>query len=276
MTNFSINLAVLLVLLAGPVAAPKELTAQSFPPRYPTFRGLVDSGVPYPVVEGKPGQKDQGALQELRESAIACSPLDWPGIEAIGTITTGSVKNPEHWTGSLVMEKDNRLRFDMQSSTTTSSIRIHQSAGQIKRDNTSVQTFLGVQLGEYFVLPSQLWETANKPGVSVIDNGVITVDSVPMHSITIINAQFVGNSTASDFYFDLGTHYLVKSAFAGHYPHDATHRYLKVISYSDYRIVQGAAVPHLFSETTDGQSSLTFQAQSVAVATEHDKTYFHF
>lgn len=260
-------------------------SGQSVAAHRPTFRGKYDSEFSFPVIEGRPGQKDPGALKEIQDSVSASSPLDWQGIEAKGTFTIGVGEEAQNSPATLVLEKADRYRFDIQTENGERSIRSRDGIEAIKSSTGEIRGLPFVQLGTRIILPSQLLEIVNRENFTVIDDGVRLIGGKQMHQVTVIypiRPQLPGaayskeNFAAVVFYFDPVTHFLLKSVSENSASEGGAQKMLKVITYGDYRTVQGASVPFIYFETNNGQPGGTFRASEVLVTSHHEMSYFQF
>jgi hypothetical protein len=271
------------ILFAVPMGyAQQPIVRSSGPEVRPAFRGRLDSEFSYPQVEGSTGQKDVGAMEELKASASAFSSSDIEGIEASGIISIGTGENLRELNASLVAEKGNRYRLDVSTEAGNRSV-LYDGARELVKANGAISGMPGRILGERIILPFQLLEVAKRSEVAVIDDGNQTVEGRALHRITIITPirtsspsaeQSASSLVASSFYFDPATHRLLKSIGQIPYASGNLPKMLKVITYGDYRKVQDIVAPFLITETNNGQLGMTFKLSNLSTTNGHDKAFF--
>ncbi len=273
---------VIAAVIASLLVGIDQVSAQSPAQHRPTFRGKYDAEFSFPTIEGKAGQKDPGALQEIDASVAASGPADSPGIQMQGAMILGG-NDTELLKVSLDLEIGNRYRMDIERGSGQQSVRFDGYIEAARDLNGQTKRLPGMPLGERIIFPSQLKEFTKREDVLVIDDGNLTVAGQLMHKITVVYCLFPPFGTgihadlaATSFYFDPVKHYLLKSVAAVPYVSGNLPKMLKVITYSDYRTVQGMTVPFAFFETNNGQPGMTLKASEVLPATQHDNSYFRF
>ena len=270
-------LFVLLVVSLFVVANSDKTRAQQPLVRHKTFSGPYDSEYPYPIAEGKAGQKDPAALAEIRQSMSATALPEQTGIEAQGVLTRGSGKTERQSSASFVIENGSRFRMDVQEKDNTSSIRIDGRAGQAKWGNKTIESLDDIEFGYPLALPSQLLEIASRKDAAVVDDGVFVVGEHRMNKVTItLFMPRLGNPVSSSFYFNASTHFLEKSTFVNHSATNRSLEYLEIVTYEDYRQDQSVMIPHEYLETVNGQLVMTMKITGASVTSRHDDSYFTF
>ncbi|MGA2654124.1 MAG: hypothetical protein ABSF28_26685 [Terracidiphilus sp.] len=268
-------------MLLGLILLLPELSdialAQQPNPQRKTFIGPYDSEFPYPVAEGRIGEKDAAALAEIKQSVGATGFPERAGIEAQGLYTNGSAKTEQQFPASVAIEKDGRFRLDVQKRNGIFSIRLALRSGQAMRESGLTYTVHDIDFGEPIAMPSQLLEVADREDAAVVDDGDVVIGDYRMRrvTITLFHSQ-MGDPAAAAFYFDPLSHLLEKSVLVSHSGTNRSLEYLKVITYGSYRAEQGVTLPHEYSETVNGQLIMTLKITSANVTSRHDDTYFKF
>jgi hypothetical protein len=244
--------------------------------------GLPDCDVPVPTNSGVLGQKDAPALTELGHHLAVVGPGPWGGIQATGKITYAA-QDATTYDATLSNLGVDRFRLDTQTKRGPMSIRIRHSFGEIQNDDGSM-TFISPNTAAAGLFP---FETARAADVSpeftsLVDHGLVAVGGVELHRITFEFA-LTGNSTArskptttTDLYFDPTSHLLVKTANSVDIPGTPRVKFLRVVTYSDYRKVGTTMIPFHYSETLDGQQYWMLQLSYVQLNPALSPTYFDF
>jgi hypothetical protein len=251
-------------ILSAVVSFALPACAQSSPP-------TLDVAVP--VVTGTLGHIDASALSELTLHRQAVGSAPWIGMQGTGQITYGSDETP--YPATLTIVGSRRFRLDVQIPTGPISTRINGRVGNIQEPGG--KTFpLAPETASSGIFQFELPRLADlQTSSSVVDHGVNVTDGMNLHRVTIEQPLTHQKNIATDLYFDPKTHLLVKTANAIH-PHGARINLLRVITYGDYRSVDGVMIPFLYTQSLDGQKQWTLQLSEVQLNPSIQSNYFDF
>lgn len=242
-----------------------------------TFSGASDTEIPYPSPEGTSGQKDPGTLSEFKSYLAQSSPPEDKGVDAVGVLTSGPINNQEHFPVSFAIDSGNRFRLDITKADGLRSFRINGAGGHIQEPGQSLPELGDSEGLDPLAFPMALLELASRKDASLVDDGVVTVNEQTMRKLTItLFDTRLGNPTAVALYFNNSDHTLRKSAFIEHSHSNQSLEYLKVTTYGDYREEESVLLPHEYSETINGEPTMSLKVTSISIATSHDDSYFSF
>jgi hypothetical protein len=283
MTGNLKRLATLLILGMPILNSNEALRGQTQPAHTRSIIGAYDKQVAYPQVEGTPGQKDKAAIAELQQFLAISTPLSWKGIDAAGTLMIGDGKVAREYAASLSLERGDKYRLDIHAKEGLHSLRRSEYAGGSQDARGNVIRSRTGRSGGPIVIAEQLWDTARATTSSVIDDGDVEVDGRSLHKVTVSTTNGISHSRAGllagnamSLYFDPVTHILTKTAAIAYGFGPQSGQYLQVITYSDYRQVEGVLVPFQYAESDNGQLTMTFKATQISVSSGHDNSYFQF
>lgn len=260
--------------------------AQTAPRLGRPFVGKYDSDYGLPLVEGKSGEKDAAALAELKEFIALSVPVSWSAVRFEGTISRGSGSSTTQTPAEMTLAPYGGFRIDLNEPTGTASARFLEFYGGYRNPAGIVNRFTGSLLGGPFIDAAQLAQAIQRSDVSLIDDGIKTIDNRSLHQITLVMPiRPESSQSASSFsvqraawllYFDPQTHYLFKTVRIGGHHGNSSNSSMQVITYGDYRKVQGYEVPFVFVETNNGQADMSFSASRVNQASAVHYSYFQF
>ena len=206
----------------------------------------------------------------------------WKGMEGTGEIVYAQDKT--YYPATLSMIGADRFRLDAQTDKGMASTRINGLVGKTQ-DATGKETAMSHNAAAAGLFPFQLVRTAHFPGkqTSLIDHGMTSVDGKQLHRMTVEN-QTIGRNPvtkspqtiAMDLYFDPSTHLLIKSVSNELLTSGHSASFLRVVTYSDYRLVEGALIPFHYAESMDGELYWTLQLTAVQLNPTFDAKYFQF
>jgi hypothetical protein len=249
------------------------------------IRGSEDGDVSIPKLILPLGRKDASALQEVISFLKKVNGAAWNGMQATGSLTSSNGRSPEQSAAILTMESGDSIRLDVDSAEGKRSIRIKGSTGQIVESNGN-KHYLPVATARagYIVFPKLMTATFPTEQTSIIDGSLTTIDGKQLHRITIEEPAFAGETSSSpdqisttDLYFDPATDLLIKSVSSIQIDSADRQRYLQVVTYSDYRLVDDALLlPFAYVQTLNGQRQWAFQATSIQLQPSISASYFSF
>ncbi|WP_263418905.1 DUF4292 domain-containing protein [Terriglobus albidus] len=229
--------------------------------------------LPIPAATDKLGRYDAAAVAEVLAHLKVVGTAPWTGMQGTGTITYGSDQNS--YSATLTIVGSSRSRLDIQTATGSISTRINSRLGNIQHpDGKSFP--LAPEIAASGIVQFELPRLADlQTRSSVLDHGVTVIDGMNLHRVTIEQPLTPKKNIATDLYFDPETHLLVKTANAIR-PDGSQSELLRVVTYGDYRAVDGVMVPFLYRQVLDGQKQWTIQFSEVQLNPNLQSNYFEF
>lgn len=273
----------LLLLVMACVIAQAQSTPTSVEHATPTSALGFDTDVSIPNATGALGRQDAAALKEITEHLAIVGSAPWLGMQGTGQIVYGT-KDPTAYSATLSVLGNDRFRLDAQTNKGEMSLRIQGPVGKIQGGGGPSET-IPPETAAAGIFPFGLVRTLHFPGreTSLIDHGLTTVGGIQLHRISVetpsIGRDPVTKSRrtiAIDLYFDPTSHLLVKSASSSFVAVGHSAKFLRVVTYGDYRKVGTAMVPFRYTESMDGQQYWALQLSDVQLNPALDTTYFQF
>jgi hypothetical protein len=209
----------------------------------------------------------------------------WNGMQATGTLTYPGGQTQQQSPATLTMQSGDSYRLDIEASDGQRSIRIKGSTGQIL-DSKGINHYLPLATarGGFVAFPKLMIAAFPEEQISVLDQGMVSIDGKPLRRLTIEEPLFEGTTPATynqvsttDFYFDPTTHLLIKSVGSVQLDSADRERYLQAITYSDYQLVDNVLLlPFAYVQTLNGQRQWAFQATSIQLKPSISASYFSF
>ena len=235
---------------------------------------------PVPTPTGVLGTLDPAALTEVNTHRAVVGGGSWAGMQAVGQITYGA--ETTSYPVTLSNFGDRAFRLDVTTSKGIASTRIYGVVGK-QQESDGATTPIAIETSQSGLFPFQLARSVylQSPSISLTDGGMITVDGIALHRVTLERATMGRNPATKqrrtvviDLYFDPSTHLLVRSRV----PVDIGHNVKLVsdVTYSDYRLVGIARIPFHFNETIDGQQYRSLQLSVITIVPTLDSTLFAF
>lgn len=252
------------------------------------IHGNTDQGVVMPQAISTLGREDAAALQEIRAYQSTVNAGSWSDMKGTGKIRLNAVdsmggNSPKSAILQILGNHDYRL--DIQMPKGPRSIRQDGAYGAVQHEDGRVKPMDARDAVNELVAFPRLLDTAfPSAGTTVIDDGMAVVDGTSLHRISV-EIPMPGNlpdshgkpaMSVTDYYFDSQTHLLVKSANAMIGLNASPERYLRVITYGDYRAVNGLEIPFQYRETLNGQVLWTLQLSDVQLNQGLSQSDFHF
>jgi hypothetical protein len=272
------------LLVMACVVARAQSTSTSVEQITPTpAPGSLDAGVAIPNATGALGKQDAGALREITEHLAIVGSAPWLGMQGTGQVVYGA-EDPTAYSATLSMIGSDQFRLDAQTNKGEMSLRIHGPVGKIQGTGGPAET-IPPETATAGIFPFGLVRTLHFPAreTSLTDLGLTTIGGVQLHRITV-ETPSVGRdpvtkarrTIAIDLYFDPATHLLAKSASSSFTAVGHSAKFLRVVTYSDYRKVGTAMVPFRYDESMDGQQYWVLKLSDVQLNPSLDATYFQF
>lgn len=231
------------------------------------------SRAPIPVAGNELGRYDAAALAEVLAHLQVVGTTAWAGMQGTGTITYGSDQNS--YSATLTIVGSRKSRLDVQASTGTISSRINNRLGNIQQLDGKMFP-LAPEIAASGIVQFELPRLAElQTRSSVIDHGVTVIDDMNLHRVTIEQPLTPKKNIATDLYFDPRTHLLIKTANSIR-PDGSQRDLLRVITYGDYRSIDGVMIPFLYTQSLDGQKQWTTRLSEVKLNPTLQSNYFEF
>ncbi len=278
-----IGQCILLLVMACVIAQAQSTptSVEHIPPN--SAFGPLDKDVATPNATGVLGHQDTAALKEVTEHLATVGSTPWLGMQGTGQIVYGS-KDPTAYSATLSTMGSDQFRLDAQTNKGEMSLRIHGPVGKIQGTGGPAE-IIPPETAAAGIFPFGLVRTVHFPGrqTSLMDHGLTAVDGVQLHRITVESPSFGRDpvtksrrTIAIDLYFDPATHLLAKSASSSFISVGHSAKFLRVVTYSDYRKVGTSMVPFRYDESMDGQQYWALQLSNVQLNPVFDATYFQF
>ena len=243
--------------------------------------GALDSAINPPERTATLGQQDASALAELAANVRTTGTSAWLGMRGTGKITYGGTDAAEY-EATLSILGNVGFRLDSRTADGTTSVRIYKRMGKIQDEKGSFTLLVPntASTGIFqFALPKEHVSAATN--VSILDHGLSEVSGGKLHRITVEipagNFEAKRKATvATDLYFDPTSHFVVKSANTIRMNGVGNVDFLRVITYDDYRAVNGTMIPFRFTQTLDGQKQWTLQLTDVQLNPALKADFFQF
>ena len=228
--------------------------------------GVEDTGVSRPLAMLPSGSQDLAAANELVAYLKAVGSASWTGFEGHGSMVYGGAPDTAAYPATLSISKSGETRLDVERPEGTTSLRISGAMGGFQPANGRMISlpFRNITAG-LIVFPRFLSPSFQADKSVVTDDGTVELDGKSLHKISL--QQKIGRGKpattidrtylVSDLYFD-SDHLLYKSATAVESLAQTRYQYLEVITYTDYRVVEGVKLPFHIAATVEGQPSWTF------------------
>ena len=237
-------------------------------------QGGLDKDIPVPsLTEALSEQASATGIAQIQLYARKVGASAWQGMQATGTMTYANALDP--LPTRLTMLPGNRVRLTVTTSkgdtvTGTDGVLGHaQQAGERDARLPALATAAGVAP---FDLPGLV--ALSPSGYSIVDHGTITLENEALHRIsigTVLQNRDAGavveSHSVTDFYFDSGTHLLRKSASITLIPGVGRHRFVRVLTYANYKTSGAVLIPTLISETLDGRATWSLQLNTIDTTT---------
>lgn len=273
------RLVIYLLLIAAAIALISKATGQS---DFTRVYGPEDQTIPIPQSTISSGQKDASALQEILDFVKATDGGTWGGLQASGTLVSGSIGGQSPAT--LLIGKAGELRLDVSAAQGPWSIATQGMYGQsMEADGSKHRLSSAMSRDGLFAFPRLFMRSFPDALTSVLERGTISIDGRALHRITVersVSARHPSLPTdpnsAIDMYFDSTTHLLIKSAISVQIDPTDRERYLLVMTYSDYRSAGQTLLPFSYHQTLNGQPQWTLQLNNLQLNPAVNPSQFHF
>lgn len=235
---------------------------------------------PLPSTTGKLGNKDAGALAEIKAYLQAVSATGWQSLEGTGTLTfqDGNVHS-----AILYLKGAKYSRLDITMDSGTRSLRVSGFAARFQDEKGNSGTLTPTTSSAGIVAFPRLWtEAAVSAKISLYDQKVYAGTGQNLHRITIEyplddqeGSSFSKRTAATDLYFDPSTHLLLFSVDSFSVS-TMRQRLTRVTSYANYQPFEGVSVPATIKQILNGQDQWTLQLSQVTMNPNSPASTFLF
>jgi hypothetical protein len=276
-----------LLLLSPPLFGQTDFTR---------IYGAVDRDIAEPQPAGTLaalGKIDPMALSEVTSHLAAVGASPWTDMQATGSIAFPGAgnTNDEIDNASLSILGEHDYRLDITTAKGLRSLRIAWIAGAAEEEDGS-KAYLPIATAALGLMAFPRLRAAGFPGsdLSLTDDGSINEDGAVLHRVTLEypllersanltsspQAGSSGQTVAVDLYFDPSTHLLIKSVDVVLLPGSGNQRFLRCLTYGDYRKIDGSLIPYRYTQTLNGQVQWALQLNSVTLDTGLQESAFLF
>ncbi len=248
-----------------------------------------DEGIVLPPDTVAVGRQDATALLVIREYRQATQSGTWIGAKCQGEFIPNAVDASgapsQAETATLWISGRTKFRLDIQKPSGPSSLRMDGLYGSTKNADGHIHPMDARNaVGGLFSFPALLDSSFPTASTVLIDQGLVGVDGVSMHRITMGEPwpEWTSSSLSQaktyvvDLYFDTRTNLLIKSATSVVGSRAEPTHYLRVIDYGDYRATSGFNLPYRYSERLSGQLLWTLQLNTIEIQPTLTASDFHF
>jgi hypothetical protein len=239
-----------------------------------------EQGFPLPSTTGTLGNKDAGAIAEIKAHLLVVSATGWRGLEGTGTLT---YPDGDAHSALLYLRGSKYSRLDITMDSGTRSLRVSGFAGRFQDEKGNPGVLPPATSSAGIVAFSRIWaEAATSSRISLYDQGIYTSSTQSLHRITIeypLDAEggssFSKKTAATDLYFDPNTHLLLFSVDS--FSVSTMRRPLTLVtSYGNYQPFEGVSVPTTIKQALNGQDQWTLQLSQVTINTNSPTSTFSF
>lgn len=254
-----------------------------------TIRPAVDQGVAFPPLQPLlTVRQDPTALAIVRSYQKAVGNAAWADMEATGEMIPEALRSAGETPGqdaTLWISGQQRYRVDVQTPKGAISIRMDGVYGAMQPPGGHIIPMDARDAVTGLVAFPQFEGAAFPAGnASLIDRGTVPVDGTKLQRVTAevpwmdsaAKDQPQSGVSITDLYFDPTTHLLIKSANVLQGTDPGLSRDIKVITYGDYRTVDGVQIPFLLSESLNGKRIWTLHLSRVQFRRGMSEVNFRF
>jgi hypothetical protein len=247
--------------------------------------GPEDRDVPMPSTSPVPGTANQAAEGVLESYFHAVGATQWQGVKATGTITYSGNEAPPQGTATLTIARDGFTRLDVTNSLGSTSFRVRGIRGGFQDVKGTLHTlpFRNARAGLFaypFLLSPRL---PQQQGIS-LTAGTVQLNGRSFTRLSLArpvierqtSPRAHGDVIATDVYFSPDTNLPYKSVDLVGALDPSPQRSIRVITYEDYRQVDGVELPFRYTETINGQRSWVLQLTAAEPYAQTDPAYFTF
>lgn len=239
-----------------------------------------EQNFPLPSATGELGNKDAGALAEIKAYLQVVSAFGWKNLEAKGTLTypQGDVHS-----AALYLKGSKYSRLDITMDSGMRSFRVSGFVGSFRNEKGVPGTLSPTTSSSGIVAFPRLWaDAAVSTRISLYDHKIYVSTGQNLHRITIEyplddedGSSLSKRTAATDLYFDPSTHLLLFSVDAISVS-TMRRRLVRVTSYANYQPCEGISVPTTIKQTLGGQDLWALQLNQIEINTTLPTSGFIF
>ncbi len=247
--------------------------------------GTDDQDVALPKASTNSANQDPGALELLHAYLSAEGASQWQGVQATGSITyAGNEASPEG-SATLTITRDGFTRLDVTNSLGNTSLRIRGASGAFQDVNGKLHRLpLRNARAGLFVYPFLLSPPLSEQQQLSLSSGTSQLQGKTFDKLSFTrpvvgrqaSSRARSESMTTDLYLFPDTHLLYKSVELTEALDPSPERYIRVVTYEDYREVEGVKLPFRYTETINGQRSWVLQLTAAQTEAQTDPSYFTF
>jgi hypothetical protein len=247
--------------------------------------GPEDRDVPLPAERVTASVSDQTAQALLQAYLQAAGAPQWQGIQATGTITYAGNEAPPQGSATLTITREGYTRLDVTNSSGDTSVRICGPTGGFQDINGNVHRLplrnarVGLFAYPYLLSP----RLANQRGLAFQSGpsqlGGSAFDKLSLSRPMIERPAPAPNRNGfvtTDLYLSPETRLIYKSVDLVEALDPSPQRYVRVVTYEDYRSIGGVQIPFRYTETINGVRSWVLQLTTAQPEAQSDPSYFTF
>ncbi len=248
--------------------------------------GTTDNDIPVPVAAHTPGRVDPEATQVVAAHFGTVGAVPWVGMQAQGTLAYSGVEGSQQNAELLIRGQDMfRLKVSGTNGVETTIIRGRHGTSVSADGSIHGISSSTAQLG-LVQFPMVRSESISSPTLSLIDHGVLSIGGNALQRISLEFPPRNSNSSLQtakndppqviDFYFDVNSHLLVKTASVIRLEGQGTQNFIRVITYSDYRQADNVLIPFRMEESLNGEPQWVLQFVQVQLTPNLSPSDFDF
>lgn len=281
---FAALLGVILVGTAfGHVVSAQDGGARTSSTRWQQSRisGELDADVPAPVPQYT-SLPESSQASPTNTAASSGQATRWEGLEGTGTISYGK-EGPE-LPATLSISPDGNERLDVTLDNGTRSLRILGFVGKLREQQGKTRQ-LPIRNAVVSLIPTCAFPFASVSATTIenemqqvtIAGGAYTHKRFEFHPTYVSDPTKHGRPAfATEVYTTPSTSETFKTVDYVDSMEPLSQSYVRVITYEDYKTVDGVGVPTKFTETIDGQKAYVLKLTSVQLTSSRTQAEFSF
>ncbi len=246
---------------------------------------VEDRTIPRPSMSLSASGSEESAANLLQAYFQVAGAVQWQGFQATGSIVYAGDEATGHGSATLAVSREGFTRLDVSRTSGSTSLRIRGGMGGFqdalgKQHRLQVSSARASLLAYPFLLSTKLSEQQSL----LLATGAAELGGAPFNKLSLLRpavegrplSPAKGNVVPTDIYFSPETHLPYKSSDLITSLDGSTQRYLRVMTYEDYRQVEGVTIPFRYTETINGQFAWMLQLQEARSGVPNDPNYFVF
>jgi hypothetical protein len=246
---------------------------------------IEDRTIPPPSMSISAGGSEEAAANLLQAYLQAAGAIQWQGFQATGSIVYAGNEALAHGSATLAVSREGFTRLDVTRSSGSTSLRIRGGMGAFqdtfgKQHRLQASSARAGLLSYPLLLSTELGEQQSL----LLAASAVKLGGAPFNKLSLLRpavegrplSPAKGNVVPTDIYFSPDTHLPYKSSDLVTSLDGSPQRYLRVITYEDYRQVEGITIPFRYTETINGQLAWTLKLQEAHSGAPNDPNYFIF